>query len=312
MRRGVGGSPTQASKLRQLRRNIASRGGRGCATRVRVVAGRREFAPGARARVAHAGAARAQRARVRDARAPWIPRLARRAAGRRCLTGGARLIDFANAESCVISRCSALLRPPAEVGGTTLRSVTVSDRRGAGNADEEPSHARCKRARGVLAGRFLRSRAQKTQLRLQPHRAAQRSVECVRRKRAHAGSRRSSVRLRSLMRVRGMGLADLVHLSAKLPVWAADERGDGGMSEYDSGSGRKGFVHDVMRRISSSGSRPTEPADPNRDRGAAARRRTSRKISRTRCASSARTPKSSGAGSTACSPSSRRCAAATS
>ena len=41
------------------------------------------------------------------------------------------------------------------------------------------------------------------------------------------------------------------------------------MSEYDSGSGRKGFVHDVMRRISSSGTRPAEPADPNRERGAA-------------------------------------------
>ena len=41
------------------------------------------------------------------------------------------------------------------------------------------------------------------------------------------------------------------------------------MSEYDSGSGRKGFVHDVMRRISSSGSRTPEPADPGRDRDAA-------------------------------------------
>ena len=41
------------------------------------------------------------------------------------------------------------------------------------------------------------------------------------------------------------------------------------MSEYDSGSGRKGFVHDVMRRISSSGSRPPEPTDPNRERASA-------------------------------------------
>ena len=44
------------------------------------------------------------------------------------------------------------------------------------------------------------------------------------------------------------------------------------MSEYDSGSGssgRKGFVHDVMRRISSSGTRTPESADPSRDRGAA-------------------------------------------
>ncbi len=39
------------------------------------------------------------------------------------------------------------------------------------------------------------------------------------------------------------------------------------MSEYDSGSGRKGFVHDVMRRISSSGPRGGDTPDDNRDRG---------------------------------------------
>ena len=40
------------------------------------------------------------------------------------------------------------------------------------------------------------------------------------------------------------------------------------MSEYDSGSGRKGFVHDVMRRISSSGgSRQPEATDASRERG---------------------------------------------
>ncbi len=42
------------------------------------------------------------------------------------------------------------------------------------------------------------------------------------------------------------------------------------MSEYDSGSGRKGFVHDVMRRISSSGgARPPESTDAGRERPAA-------------------------------------------
>jgi len=39
------------------------------------------------------------------------------------------------------------------------------------------------------------------------------------------------------------------------------------MSEFDSGSGRKGFVHDVMRRISSSGPRGGDAPDDNRDRG---------------------------------------------
>ena len=39
------------------------------------------------------------------------------------------------------------------------------------------------------------------------------------------------------------------------------------MSEFDSGSGRKGFVHDVMRRISSSAPRGGDAPDDNRDRG---------------------------------------------
>ncbi len=38
------------------------------------------------------------------------------------------------------------------------------------------------------------------------------------------------------------------------------------MSEFDSGSGRKGFVRDVMRRISSPGGRPGEPAEPDAER----------------------------------------------
>ncbi len=37
------------------------------------------------------------------------------------------------------------------------------------------------------------------------------------------------------------------------------------MSEFDSGSGRKGFVHDVMRRISASGSRGSEPPESDRE-----------------------------------------------
>jgi proteasome-associated ATPase len=41
------------------------------------------------------------------------------------------------------------------------------------------------------------------------------------------------------------------------------------MSEFDSGSGRKGFVHDVMRRISSSGPRPS---DESRERAGAGSR----------------------------------------
>jgi proteasome-associated ATPase len=39
------------------------------------------------------------------------------------------------------------------------------------------------------------------------------------------------------------------------------------MSEFDSGSGRKGFVHDVMRRISSASPRGGDAPDDNRDRG---------------------------------------------
>ena len=35
------------------------------------------------------------------------------------------------------------------------------------------------------------------------------------------------------------------------------------MSEYDSGSGRRGFVHDVMRRISSSAPRDDEGSEAN-------------------------------------------------
>jgi len=39
------------------------------------------------------------------------------------------------------------------------------------------------------------------------------------------------------------------------------------MSEADSGSTKKGFVHDVMRRISAAAPRAGEPGDPGRDRG---------------------------------------------
>jgi proteasome-associated ATPase len=39
------------------------------------------------------------------------------------------------------------------------------------------------------------------------------------------------------------------------------------MSEADSGSPKKGFVHDVMRRISAAAPRGGDPSDPNRDRG---------------------------------------------
>ena len=39
------------------------------------------------------------------------------------------------------------------------------------------------------------------------------------------------------------------------------------MSEFDSGSGRKGFVHDVMRRISSSAPRGGDSPDDDRERG---------------------------------------------
>ena len=41
------------------------------------------------------------------------------------------------------------------------------------------------------------------------------------------------------------------------------------MSEADSGSTKKGFVHDVMRRISAAAPRAGDPSDANRDRGAA-------------------------------------------
>jgi proteasome-associated ATPase len=40
------------------------------------------------------------------------------------------------------------------------------------------------------------------------------------------------------------------------------------MSEADSGSPKKGFVHDVMRRISAAAPRGGDPSDPGRDRGA--------------------------------------------
>src|SRR5262245_61479332 len=40
------------------------------------------------------------------------------------------------------------------------------------------------------------------------------------------------------------------------------------MSEADSGSPKKGFVHDVMRRISAAGPRGGDAPDPNRERGA--------------------------------------------
>ncbi len=40
------------------------------------------------------------------------------------------------------------------------------------------------------------------------------------------------------------------------------------MSEADSGSPKKGFVHDVMRRISAAGPRAGDSPDPNRERGA--------------------------------------------
>ena len=39
------------------------------------------------------------------------------------------------------------------------------------------------------------------------------------------------------------------------------------MSEFDSGSGRKGFVHDVMRRISSSAPRAGDSPEGSRERG---------------------------------------------
>ena len=38
------------------------------------------------------------------------------------------------------------------------------------------------------------------------------------------------------------------------------------MSEFDSGSGRRGFVRDVMRRISSTGAFGPEDTDPERER----------------------------------------------
>src|SRR5262245_36149938 len=41
------------------------------------------------------------------------------------------------------------------------------------------------------------------------------------------------------------------------------------MSEADSGSPKKGFVHDVMRRISAAGPRSGDAPDAGRDRGAA-------------------------------------------
>ena len=87
-----------------------------------------------------------------SARPPWIPRLAPRAAAPRCLTEGVRLIDSRNAESCGISRCSARFRPRPEVDGTSHRSSLVSVRRGTENQDDEPSHARCTRARVAPPG----------------------------------------------------------------------------------------------------------------------------------------------------------------
>ena len=90
------------------------------------------------------------------------------------------------------------------------------------------------------------------------------------------------------------------------------------MSENDSdsgpGSGRKGFVRDVMRRIAPSTSgRPgdepeSDPRRPGEDRSASRSGAPARRA----CASSAPIRPSSAAASTACSPSTRRSGAATS
>ena len=44
------------------------------------------------------------------------------------------------------------------------------------------------------------------------------------------------------------------------------EPGEGLMSEFDSESGRKGFVRDVMRRISSTGLHGADEPDSERER----------------------------------------------
>jgi proteasome-associated ATPase len=59
-----------------------------------------------------------------------------------------------------------------------------------------------------------------------------------------------------------------------LQIWQVEEpslegtaaRGEGAMSEFDSGSGRRGFVRDVMRRISSTGALGPDEMDPERER----------------------------------------------
>jgi hypothetical protein len=103
------------------------------------------------------------RVRARGARSPSNPRLARRAAGRVSLTEEGALIDFTSAESHDISRCSALLRPPAEVVGTSLRSVPgwVS---GARRMQMKSPRTRAAGEPASLPRAHSASRAQNTQL----------------------------------------------------------------------------------------------------------------------------------------------------
>jgi hypothetical protein len=124
--------------------------------------------------VAHGLAARRSRRRKRtaaprreqSARQPWFRWLAPRAAGRRCLTEGVRLLDSRNAESCGISRSSAAFGAP--LGSTVAAFVNCSAAPwcrvgGARGSRMECSPARCKRVREASAARFP-SRTHDTQL----------------------------------------------------------------------------------------------------------------------------------------------------
>ena len=148
--------PTPPSKLRQLVSSLASRGGRACAF---CGAGSARSCEALAHGLCGAPARRCKRAsaprREQSARQPWFQWLAPRAAGRRCLTEGVGLLDSRNAESCGISRSSAVFGAP--LGSTVAAFVNCSAAPwcrvgGARGSRMKPSPARCKRVRDAFAG----------------------------------------------------------------------------------------------------------------------------------------------------------------
>lgn len=177
--------------------------------RARVAARRRAFRAVARRRVSRALACDRRAARAPIARVPWFRQLARGAAGALRLTEGGRLIALRSAESCDIPQCSALLRPPAEVVGTSLRSVLVGFRGARGKKMKSPRT----RAESEPASLPRAPSAIGTQ-NTQPHckrRISQRSVGSRSCARPYTRAQRRGVDRESATQVRGTGLADLVH-----------------------------------------------------------------------------------------------------